>query len=132
MQDTDEVMDALDGLIEAIERNIERNRLILRRAKEIKRSRARGLGYREIASVESKPLIVELITENLGRLTAAGTRFRRAEAAALYAEGATMEQIAELFGVTRQRVSALLRGAPRRPRDAEPSASTAPERRADR
>jgi DNA-binding transcriptional regulator LsrR (DeoR family) len=36
---------------------------------------------------------------------------RRAEARALYAEGLTMDQIAERFGVTRQRVSALLRKA---------------------
>ena len=34
---------------------------------------------------------------------------RRAEAHALYAEGLTMDQIAERFGVTLQRVSALLR-----------------------
>jgi DNA-binding transcriptional regulator LsrR (DeoR family) len=36
---------------------------------------------------------------------------RRAEAQALYAEGMTMEQIADRFGVTRQRVSTLLRKA---------------------
>jgi transcriptional regulator with XRE-family HTH domain len=38
-----------------------------------------------------------------------GADVRRAEARALYEEGLTMEQIAEHFGVTRQRVSALLR-----------------------
>ena len=40
-----------------------------------------------------------------------GARVRRAEAVALYGEGMTMEEIAEKFGVTRQRVSALLRDA---------------------
>ena len=34
-----------------------------------------------------------------------------AEARALYAEGLTMAQIAELFGVSRQRVAALLRSS---------------------
>jgi len=52
---------------------------------------------------------VELTRDNLATLVEAGSRLRRAEAHALHAEGMTMEQIAELFGVTRQRVSALLR-----------------------
>jgi predicted transcriptional regulator len=34
---------------------------------------------------------------------------RRTEARTLHREGLTMDQIAQLFGVTRQRVSALLR-----------------------
>ena len=37
---------------------------------------------------------------------------RSAEERALYAEGLTMNQIVELFGVSRQRVSALLRARP--------------------
>ena len=44
-------------------------------------------------------------------LDTGGAGVRRAEARALYAEGLTMEQIAERFGVTRQRVSTLLRTA---------------------
>jgi len=38
----------------------------------------------------------------------AGGQFRGAEANALYDEGANMDEIAALFGVSRQRVSALL------------------------
>ncbi len=41
-------------------------------------------------------------------LADAGSRWRRAEARALHREGLSMEKIAVLFGVTRQRVSALL------------------------
>ena len=40
---------------------------------------------------------------------AAGERFRSAQARSLHAEGMTMNVIAKLFGVTRQRISALLR-----------------------
>ncbi len=104
----DEVLDALDDLIDAIELNSANNKAILSRAKVIKRERGRGRPYSEIASAEKRPLIVEMITDNLNRLTNAGTTFRRAEARALHREGVTMERIAELFGVTRQRVSALL------------------------
>jgi predicted transcriptional regulator len=39
----------------------------------------------------------------------AGSKFRRVHARALYEEGLTMDEIAALFGVTRQRVSAVLR-----------------------
>ena len=39
----------------------------------------------------------------------AACRLRRAQAAALHDEGLTMDRIAELFGVTRQRISQILR-----------------------
>jgi transposase len=42
-------------------------------------------------------------------LHAYGNRVRRTEARALHGEGMTMDEIAKLFGVTRQRISALLR-----------------------
>ena len=42
----------------------------------------------------------------------ATSRYRRAEAQVLHRTGSTMERIAELFGVTRQRVSHLLRAEP--------------------
>jgi predicted transcriptional regulator len=46
----------------------------------------------------------------LNRLNNATTRLRRAQAKAMREEGATTERIADSLGVTRQRVSALLRG----------------------
>ena len=53
--------------------------------------------------------MVELITTNMATLETAGAEFRAAEALALRAEGLTIGAIAELFGVTRQRISALLK-----------------------
>jgi transcriptional regulator len=44
----------------------------------------------------------------MANLETAGAEFRAAEALALRAEGLTIEAIADLFGVTRQRISALL------------------------
>jgi predicted transcriptional regulator len=42
-------------------------------------------------------------------LTQEGNRFRRLEAQALYTEGLTTAQVASVLGVSRQRVSAMLR-----------------------
>ena len=60
---------------------------------------------------ETSPLIVRLLTESDQALGACGARVRRAEALLLHEEGMTMDRIAEKFGVTRQRVSGLLREA---------------------
>ena len=105
----DPVLDALEGLVRALRANSARIEATIARAERIREQRGEGLSYREIESGEERPLIVELTRDNLATLVEAGSRLRRAEAHALHAEGMTMEQIAELFGVTRQRVSALLR-----------------------
>ncbi|HEV3352199.1 MAG TPA: sigma factor-like helix-turn-helix DNA-binding protein [Acidimicrobiales bacterium] len=105
----DPVLDALDGLVRALRENATRIDATIARAERIRDQRLEGLSYREIESGEARPLIVELTRDNLAALVEAGSRLRRAEARALHGEGMTMEQIAELFGVSRQRVSALLR-----------------------
>lgn len=106
----DEVLDALEALA-AVIGDQSHARQINRRAEVIRRRRRAGEGYADIVDSESRPLIVEVLSDYIEELLRASARFRRSEAAALYAEGLTMEQIAELFGVTRQRVSALLREA---------------------
>src|SRR3954453_13847196 len=105
----DPVLNALDGLERAIDANGDRARLIKERIDDMRRARAQGRPYAEIVPQEEKPLIVQLVTECANALDTYGVRLRRLEAQVLYDEGLTMEQIAELFGVTRQRVSALLR-----------------------
>lgn len=72
-------------------------------------ARTAGKAWREIVNIEERPLVVESVTAVLDRLSAVGSRFRRAQAHALHREGLSMERVASLFGVTRQRVSALLR-----------------------
>jgi DNA-directed RNA polymerase specialized sigma24 family protein len=105
----DPVLDALEGLVRALRNNAARIEATIARAERIREQREAGLSYRDIESGVDRPLIVELTRDNLAALVEAGSRLRRAEAHALHAEGMTMEQIAELFGVSRQRVSALLR-----------------------
>jgi DNA-binding CsgD family transcriptional regulator len=105
----DPVLEALADLVAALEANMDRARASIERAETIRRERVAGRLYREIESGQERPLIVEMTRDNLAALVEAGSRLRRAEARALHAEGMTMEQIANLFGVTRQRVSALLK-----------------------
>jgi len=104
----DEVLEALSELLQALDENARAAGLIRERAEVIRARRLEGRSYMDIVDGESRPLIVELVTGKLDRLFKAGNRMRRAEAAALYAEGLSMERIAATFGVTRQRVSQLL------------------------
>ena len=100
---------ALSALEGALDDNAERAELIKKRIASVRRLRNEGKSYRELVSSEDGPLIVHLLTESSAELDTCGASVRRAEAEALHAEGMTMEEIAEAFGVTRQRVSALLR-----------------------
>src|SRR4051812_44843153 len=105
----DAFLNALNALDEALADNQQRGKLIKKRIAELRRLRANGASYADIVSSGNGPLLVQLLTESSVALDISGANVRRAEAEALYAEGMTMEQIAEHFGVTRQRVSALLR-----------------------
>lgn len=109
MADDDPVLTALDELCDALRDNIARNERALARADQIRAQRREGKPYREIVAEAQGPLIVELVASNMAVLSDAGSRLRRAEARALHTEGLTMDRIAGLFGVTRQRISELLR-----------------------
>jgi DNA-directed RNA polymerase specialized sigma subunit len=105
--DVDEALQALDG---ALRRNLDRTERAIKRAEELRNARAEGRTWTDVVRAEEQPRILEIISANLEELYQAGGRLRRVEARALHDEGMSMEQIARLFGVTRQRVSALLRG----------------------
>ena len=104
----DPVVVALEAVKQGIRRNIEVGEIVLERADRLLAAHASGKAWSEIVKEEDRPLIVELLTANLNRLMSAGGQLRRAKAKALHDDGMTMEQIASFFGVTRQRVSALL------------------------
>src|SRR5919108_4601293 len=102
----DAFLEALTALEDTLADNQKRTTLIHKRIAQIRRLRSKGASYTEIVSSKDGPLIVQLLTESSVALDTCGASVRRAEARALYEEGLTMEQIAERFGVTRQRVSA--------------------------
>jgi hypothetical protein len=105
----DDFIAALAVVEDAVSQASEIARSIIERAEHIRVMRRAGMPYREIVPNEERPLIVELLTANLELLAGVGSRLRRAEARALYDEGLTMDEIATLFGVSRQRVAVLLR-----------------------
>jgi hypothetical protein len=120
----DEFLEALTALEGVLDDHRARASLIKKRIAQIRRLRSRGASYTEVVANKDGALIVQLLTESSTALDTCGANVRRAEAHALYTEGMTMEQIAERFGVTRQRVSVLLRKTPN-PRTADAVAERA-------
>lgn len=105
----DQAAEALRELDRALQTSIAELTGARTRVETVLSLRENGKAWRDIAHAEERPLIVESVTSVLDQLSAAGSRFRRAQAHALHREGLSMERVAALFGVTRQRVSALLR-----------------------
>jgi predicted XRE-type DNA-binding protein len=102
-------MAALAGIETAAADNIARSRELKRRARFLRGRLGAGDHLVDLVEREPTPRMVELLTSNMTELETSGAEFRAAEALALRAEGLTIEAIATLFGVTRQRVSALLK-----------------------
>lgn len=100
---------ALSELEAAAGENVIRSRQVQKRAGYLRRRIEAGDQLVPLVENEEKPRIVELLSTNKAVLETAGAEFRAAEALALRAEGLTIEAIAQLFGVTRQRISALLK-----------------------
>ena len=67
----------------------------------------------QIMPVRRRLRVIEDICEAAANLTDARDRFRHAVTRSLYDEGLTMDEIAPLLRVTRQRISAILTGDPR-------------------
>ncbi|MEZ5175983.1 MAG: hypothetical protein R2823_07240 [Acidimicrobiia bacterium] len=107
-----ELLVVLDDLVGVADANIERSRQITRRIWVLRRQVASGRSLVDIVRSERRPLIVELITENVSALNHVGARLRWSEATALKQEGITVAEIARLLGVSRQRISDLLLNPP--------------------
>lgn len=104
-----EFLAALEELERRLDENAGRGPLMRARISELKRGLVSGQPINELLPSDGPPPLAALITELLEMWFDSGARIRRAEARVLYEEGMTMERIAELFGVTRQRVSVLLK-----------------------
>ncbi|HWG63090.1 MAG TPA: hypothetical protein VG253_15425 [Streptosporangiaceae bacterium] len=64
--------------------------------------------YARMLPLDARLTLIEHISSALRVIARDGNRFRRMEARSLYAEGLTMAQLAAVFGVSRQRISAIL------------------------
>ncbi len=100
---------ALASIEQAAAENVERGLEIQRRVRWIHEQIDLGEPLVELVEAEASPRVVELITTNMAALETVGAELRASLALALREEGLTIEAIAGLFGVTRQRISALLK-----------------------
>jgi hypothetical protein len=107
------LLDALAEIERSAGENAERSQAVKRRAAEMRRGLEAGTPLTDLVAAEPRPRIVELLSTNMATLETAGAELRVAQAIALRHEGLTIERIAELFGVTRQRISALLKQRPK-------------------
>ena len=103
---------ALTGIDGATRDNVQRSIAIQERIEWLEARLDAGDALIDLIREEPRPIIVEMITTNIETLQSLGLRLRQAEAQALHAEGLTMDEIGQLFGVTRQRISALLKHSP--------------------
>lgn len=104
----DPVLDALDHII-AVMNNDSPHERLADRTKQVRALRASGLSYREIADHSLRPPALNLVDDYIESLSTSATRLRRALIGTLRDEDLTMIEIGELLGVTRQRVSQILR-----------------------
>ena len=105
----DAALEALAGLVHCIDASIDELQRARVRAEQLLAERRAGRPWLQMVTDEARPLVVESISAVLASLATAGHRWRREEAAALQREQVSINRIAALFGVTRQRISALLR-----------------------
>jgi hypothetical protein len=100
---------ALAGLLTALDHCIAELERTRARADLLLRERGAGRPWLDLVTAESRPLVVESISSVLHGLATAGHAWRREQAMALQDEQVSINRIAALFGVSRQRISALLR-----------------------
>jgi hypothetical protein len=107
--DVDTAARALEALVTELDRCVSELTQARARAESMLRERRAGRAWLDIVSGESRPLVVERISTVLASLATAGHAWRREQASALQGEQVSINRIAAMFGVTRQRISALLR-----------------------
>jgi hypothetical protein len=106
---SDEVLKALDELDTVLKENAERERALFQRIAQVRMARENGQEWKSILAGEEEPSTVQLVSTILRRQSEASGYLRRSLVVALRAEGQSIPSIANLFGVTHQRVSNLLR-----------------------
>ncbi|WP_299952566.1 hypothetical protein [uncultured Modestobacter sp.] len=105
----DDATQALRTLLTELDSCTEQLTQARARAEALLVARESGRSWADVVGNEPRPLIVERISTVLATLSTAGHDWRREQAAALQAEDVSINRIAAMFGVTRQRISALLK-----------------------
>lgn len=100
----------LQELAESAEENARDQQRIARKARRLDREREKGTAWSTILDRDRRPGLLELLAASARRVATMTNDFRRAVAGALSKEGSSTRQIARRFGVSHQRISAMLRG----------------------
>jgi hypothetical protein len=107
----DEVLVALCELDAVLEENARRESILVERIAELRLARMHGRPWTSILVSEDEPSTVQLLSAMHRFHGDASGYFRRSLAVSLRAEGQSIPSIAQLFGVSHQRISNLLRRA---------------------
>jgi len=112
--DRDQAADAMEMVADAADAAADDERRVARQARAVGRLLAKGKSWVEVVDSGAVSRVLKLLRASINQLGAAARRLQVAVAGALVDEGMTTRQIGERFGVTHQRISALLsrRGAP--------------------
>ena len=121
---SDPAIRALENLVTELDACIAELEHARTRSVRLLDKRRAGQPWLEVVTGEARPLVVESISTVLGSLATAGHAWRREQASALQAEDVSINRIAALFGVTRQRISALLRERDAGPGPTDPRGSS--------
>ena len=108
----DSAQRALDELRLQVDNTIRDLHGVKERLEQLMNAHATGAPWSEIVAKQERPLVVEMISSVLTQLGETGSRFRREQALALRREDLSITRISELFGVSRQRISTILRERP--------------------
>jgi hypothetical protein len=81
---------------------------LAKRARGLRNELADGMDLTQAMAAEPRPLIITQMTQLIDELTTAARAVRRSEAEQLRREGLSQQAIGDVFGVSRQRVAALL------------------------
>ncbi|WP_432563209.1 hypothetical protein [Kineococcus sp. SYSU DK003] len=107
-EEPDSTLGALEALREQMDVAIRDLQALAARVDDVTGQRRAGRSYHEILTRKERPLVVEALSTLVTDLSEAGAAYRRHQAQALLHEELSVAEIADLFGVTRQRVSTLL------------------------
>ncbi|MEA2828080.1 MAG: hypothetical protein QOG43_2519 [Actinomycetota bacterium] len=100
---------ALDDLATAVDANARDQRRLAGLIRRLRTSRAAGGSWKDLLTRQPQPGVLGLTAQILRGVADASGTLRRQLARGLRAEGVTIPAIAAMFGVSHQRVSALLR-----------------------
>ena len=104
----DSLASALRGLRRALQQNEEHARVLLGASSSLARRRDEGSSWVDLIQSEDGSRTIALLTDATSSLMDANANFRRVLAKTLYEDGVTMARVAEVLGVTRQRVARIL------------------------